>query len=231
MPDGPLEKVTTFITRDTPRYREILVFEYPMGMIQIPAGTVEIGESIADAAMREATEETGLSSLTLVSYLGNQVQQMKPDHRVVLRRVVVRQQPAPDAPPAIPTFAYHGLRRGLYVRQVGTVENGFVPIAYEEFDGPAELADTPSRCLSGWVEEDSIHSAILRHFFHLTPVGETPDQWVQNAEEWGLPFDLFWLPITGAQSAAERLRSWQAAWFSDFRNHLLPEQTRAEARK
>ena len=104
MTDSPLEKVTAFITRDTPRQREVLVFEHPVGMIQIPAGTVEVGESVAEAALREAQEETGLTSLTLLAYLGQQTQLMRPDQRVVLRRVTVRQRPAPDAPQAVPSF-------------------------------------------------------------------------------------------------------------------------------
>ncbi len=52
---------------------KLLVFRhtrYPEAGIQVPAGTVEEGESLADAVLREAHEETGLDSLEIRSYLG-----------------------------------------------------------------------------------------------------------------------------------------------------------------
>ena len=38
--------------------------------MQVPAGTVEQGESTADAALREAREETGLTSLRIHRWIG-----------------------------------------------------------------------------------------------------------------------------------------------------------------
>ncbi|MBC7811407.1 MAG: NUDIX domain-containing protein [Burkholderiales bacterium] len=52
---------------------KLLVFrhaDYPQAGIQVPAGTVEDGESPEAAVMREAHEETGLENLRLVSFLG-----------------------------------------------------------------------------------------------------------------------------------------------------------------
>ncbi|MBA3823959.1 MAG: NUDIX domain-containing protein [Ktedonobacterales bacterium] len=43
----------------------------------MPAGTVEPGETFAAAALREATEETGLVGLVLVSYLGERWRDMR----------------------------------------------------------------------------------------------------------------------------------------------------------
>ena len=54
----------------------LLVFshpDYPEAGIQVPAGTIEEGEPPAEAALREAREETGLTALTLVSFLGEQM--------------------------------------------------------------------------------------------------------------------------------------------------------------
>jgi ADP-ribose pyrophosphatase YjhB (NUDIX family) len=68
-------KVLAYITAG-PR---LLVFrhpEVPAAGIQVPAGTVEPGERLADAVLREAAEETGLRGLTLVGYLGDQVRDM-----------------------------------------------------------------------------------------------------------------------------------------------------------
>lgn len=55
------QKVVCYITRNR---QDILVFEhtqeYPGAGIQVPAGGVEAGESLEQAAIREAFEETGL---------------------------------------------------------------------------------------------------------------------------------------------------------------------------
>jgi 8-oxo-dGTP pyrophosphatase MutT (NUDIX family) len=50
--------------------------ESPEAGIQVPAGTVERGEDPAAAAMREAQEETGLSGLRLVTFLGRDTRDM-----------------------------------------------------------------------------------------------------------------------------------------------------------
>lgn len=42
----------------------------PEAGIQVPAGTIKEGENPEEAVMREAFEETGLSELKLVSFLG-----------------------------------------------------------------------------------------------------------------------------------------------------------------
>jgi 8-oxo-dGTP diphosphatase len=62
-------KVITYITNQ----ERLLVFrhtQFPEAGIQVPAGTVELGESIEAAAMREAGEETGLKDLVMDERLG-----------------------------------------------------------------------------------------------------------------------------------------------------------------
>jgi 8-oxo-dGTP pyrophosphatase MutT (NUDIX family) len=68
-PTGEVEKVVAYITRD----EQLLVFrhtEYAEAGIQVPAGTVECHETPAEAVLREAHEETGLSNLSIVRFLG-----------------------------------------------------------------------------------------------------------------------------------------------------------------
>ncbi len=66
----PVNKVYAYITRRD----QLLVFrhvDFPEVGIQVPGGTVEVGEALQVAIMREAYEKTGLESLHLVSYLGS----------------------------------------------------------------------------------------------------------------------------------------------------------------
>jgi 8-oxo-dGTP pyrophosphatase MutT (NUDIX family) len=68
-------KVLAYITAGT----RLLVFQHPhmpTAGIQVPAGTVETGERLEDAVLREAVEETGLYPLELVSHLGDMVREM-----------------------------------------------------------------------------------------------------------------------------------------------------------
>ncbi len=68
-------KVLAYVTHG----HRLLVFRhphFPEAGIQIPAGTVQDGESPEVAAMREACEETGLTDLELVAFLGQERRDM-----------------------------------------------------------------------------------------------------------------------------------------------------------
>ena len=64
-----VEKVVAYITHGC----RLLVFrhtEHPEAGIQVPSGTVEEGELLVNAVMREAMEETGLERLEVRAFLG-----------------------------------------------------------------------------------------------------------------------------------------------------------------
>jgi ADP-ribose pyrophosphatase YjhB (NUDIX family) len=72
---GPqkLIKVVAYITRSRHGKRQLLVFthrDHPEAGLQVPAGTVKQDEGIEAALMREITEETGLTGLTIIRKLG-----------------------------------------------------------------------------------------------------------------------------------------------------------------
>jgi 8-oxo-dGTP pyrophosphatase MutT (NUDIX family) len=65
------QKVFAYITSGD----QLLIFRHPFAPaagLQVPAGTVEQGEHLTDAVLREAAEETGLDHLDVVAYLGDQ---------------------------------------------------------------------------------------------------------------------------------------------------------------
>lgn len=78
MPSSHVNKVLSYITYQG----SLLLFrqpDFPDAGVQIPGGTVELGEPLEVAALREAHEETGLSGLTLVAYLGSTDYELKVD--------------------------------------------------------------------------------------------------------------------------------------------------------
>jgi len=65
------EKVYAYIVKDN----RLLVFRhtrFPEAGLQVPGGTVEEGERLEEAVLREAAEESGLVGLKLVAFLGSQ---------------------------------------------------------------------------------------------------------------------------------------------------------------
>ena len=73
-------KVFAYITHED----RLLVFTHPHepeAGIQVPAGTAGDDERLEDAVMREAFEETGLSGLVLVRFLGEQLLDRSPSGR------------------------------------------------------------------------------------------------------------------------------------------------------
>ena len=77
------EKVVAYITHTDPESGRLrlLVFTHPDAPeagIQVPAGTIKPGESPSEAVLREAEEETGLTDLELVRFLGERTIDFRP---------------------------------------------------------------------------------------------------------------------------------------------------------
>lgn len=66
------QKVQAYITRDTDTGRQLLVFEHAdeEAGIQVPAGSINPGETPDQAVLRETAEEAGVTDVTIVGYLG-----------------------------------------------------------------------------------------------------------------------------------------------------------------
>ena len=64
------EKVYAYITQG----EQVLIFrhvDFPDAGIQVPGGSVQPGESLREAVLREAFEETGLAGLEIAAELGD----------------------------------------------------------------------------------------------------------------------------------------------------------------
>lgn len=85
-----IQKVGIFVIRNNPGHAaELLLFthvDYPDAPIQIPGGTIEAGEDPYAAAQRELKEESGLSGLPLIRYLGISETISSADTKTVLQR-------------------------------------------------------------------------------------------------------------------------------------------------
>jgi 8-oxo-dGTP pyrophosphatase MutT (NUDIX family) len=79
------EKVAAYITRDD----NLLVFterNFSEIGLQIPGGSVELGENLEEAALREVYEESGLKNLRVNKYLGSiDIDQRKYGHERIHR--------------------------------------------------------------------------------------------------------------------------------------------------
>lgn len=181
-----LLKVTAFVTRPGPRGLELLFFQHPNAGVQLPAGTVEEGEPVEQAVLREVFEETGLTQVRLVRQIGVRDELPPNATHVILHRTRVYSRPDPAS------FDWAELRRGIAVRQLREAER-HAQVTYEEGDRYPD-PNYLSYVITGWVPKDKLAETNRRHFFHLALTGPTPERWQQAADNH--IFEPFWAPLT-----------------------------------
>ena len=154
-----IEKVTAFVIRSSAQSEELLLFQHPYAGIQIPAGTVEVGETPEAAAVREAQEETNLQHFTQVHYLGCLEEELSDEQRVLLETVPVHDRP--DAQ----SMSRAQLRKGLTVA-LQRQSDEFAQVTYQEFD-QVPNHQYISLQITGWVLHTSLATHRRRSFYRL----------------------------------------------------------------
>src|SRR5207247_369489 len=135
-------KVAGFVTRGVSQAQELLVFRHPLGGLQLPTGTVEVGEEIQAAVLREVAEETGLNDMRLVRHLASLPESWRPDGRMIARTTPFYAEPRETAAtlpiPLAPGISVPHAGRGLscrLLREEGrdVVEAGYVRVGFDMF--------------------------------------------------------------------------------------------------
>jgi len=201
MASGIIEKVTAFVTRQWEGERQLLLFEHPNAGTQIPAGTVEAGESPEQAVLREAAEETGLAGFSALRYLGCVERELPGGQRIIAGSTKVHTRPEALGV----NWAF--LRRGVPVTLTGRRVGGFVQVTYEEFERVPD-PQYITLCITGWVPDEVLADTQRRHFFLLVFDGQTDERWTVFTDNH--TFTLFWAPLTGLPEIVHPQDEWLA---------------------
>ncbi|PKN86832.1 MAG: hypothetical protein CVU46_06455 [Chloroflexi bacterium HGW-Chloroflexi-8] len=195
-----IEKVSAFILRPGSSGSEILVLEHPYAGLQIPAGTVEAGESSDAAVLREIQEETGLRNIEIVQKIGEDQTFTEADEAILTQTMRCFSWPAQTAQRTGPLFT-RGIRMKIFERKVG-----FTHINYEEYDLNLKTPKLIEK-VDGWLPSNFLTHEIQRHYYIIQVLEETQETWSHFADR-GLTFQMRWVPLNPKPNLISEQLKW-----------------------
>jgi len=198
------------VTRRREDIAELLVFQHPTAGIQLPAGTIDDGETPLQAVVREVFEETGLTSLGSVTSIGLMSAMGARTDRMVVASTPLYAEPSVDSD-TIPITIGMGvevptLRRGYWCEWVSD-DGDWRRVAYH-YGAVVDGVETLSRKL-GWVPAEFLAADVTREMFHVPVISTTPDRWMHSCEGDGLQgYEVFWTPLESPAALVESNRRW-----------------------
>jgi 8-oxo-dGTP pyrophosphatase MutT (NUDIX family) len=205
----PVGKVVAFITREANEGqanegRQLLVFRHPNAGIQLPAGTMELGETPEIAVLREVREETGLTAVQIVTLLGTLEQTLEGGDCVLTEPYDLEVEPG-DRGRIVGRYT-----RGAPLRII-EVEGNYTHVwhVFRLKDGVLE----PDPHYTGWLPSRYLTDKLRRHLFQLTLTAPTPDRWSIEADRH--TFELYWAALNEVELVAP-----QQPWLDLVRNRL-----------
>ena len=178
-----IEKVTAFITKEFKGRRNLLLFKHPLAGIQVPAGTVDLGEKPVQAVLREVEEETQISSYDTVRELDVIDEELPEEERMLLRMSKLFSEPAYDS-----SSEGFVMTRGSIARVLKYCGD----FAFVEAE-PMDLRNKPAarnETMNGYVRRSILTREVRRYIFHLETKANCLETWQVQAD--GHTFDLYW---------------------------------------
>ena len=203
-----VEKVTAFVTRERNGVKELLLFKHPTAGIQIPAGTVEDGETPEAAVMREVFEETALRRVKIEQSLGCIENELDENERIVAKTTQVYTNPSPSS-----NVYKEELIRGLTVNY-NSSHTDFTHVSYIEYDS-APVPTRIRRNIAGWVPSEKLSPRKTRYFFRLTALEETAEEWEVKGDQDHI-FTLFWAPISAPPPLVPPQNRWLESVYDEI---------------
>lgn len=180
-----LEKVTAFVIRRLATGEELLILEHPTAGFQLPAGTVNPGETPRVAVLREVAEETGLSEVYFEKLLRSEDTTLGNNQAILLHPTTVFSRPDPAS------FDWARLEPGTAVKILRRT-TGYTQVSFEEPDQLPKPNFTTYQ-ITGWVPDEVLTRRVVRHLFRLRFSGSTPPSWKVNADHH--TSTLSWVPV------------------------------------
>lgn len=193
-----IEKVTAFITQNRNQKTELLLIQHPNAGIQIPAGTVENGETVEQALKREITEETGLKHITIKNYIGYMDITLPDNQFMLLGKSKVYSRPN------LTSFDWAELRKGVQITANRTIDD-YTQISYVEYDRYPN-PEYVTYNITGWVPTNILCKKSRRHFFHVLVNEELQEEWELIADNH--IFKLFWSPLVSLPQIVDPQDQW-----------------------